>query len=537
MKIFHNAIIFSPDHPGATALVVDHGHFIALGEDKDILSGFSKADQIIDLQGRTIWPGLTDAHLHLLQLSETMSMIDCETDTLDQCLDRIRETAQSLAPNAWVRGHGWNQNQWQTGFGNAEMLDAITGGKPAYLTAKSLHAAWANSSALSLAGIEDDTPDPPGGIIQRDPSGKATGILFEAEAMALVESIIDPPSLSENCQKLRALIQKLWAFGLVGGHDFDGFGCWKALQVINQDGDLPFRVRKHIPFDNMAEFIGAGLRTDFGSDFLHIGGVKLFADGALGPQTAAMRQPYENSSEYGKLLLTSDEIFEIGQFAVNNGIALAIHAIGDQANHQVLNAYQQLRAYETKHQLPHLKHRIEHVQIIDPIDMPRLAQLEIIASVQPVHAPSDMKMADKYLGDRAKYAYAYRDITDSGATVILGSDAPVEPVNPFQGIHAAVTRQKLDGSPGPEGWQPQQRLTLTEALMGFSQTPAQTTGRGVKMGKIATGAYADFIILDEDPFTINPNELAHVKPAATFINGQCVFQSSQFPYDLVRAQG
>lgn len=534
MKIFFNANIFSPEHPGATALVLDHGFFIALGTDEDILAGFPNADQVFDLKGNTLWPGLTDAHLHLLKLAETKSMVDCESDTLDQCLERVRESAQTLPPDAWVRGHGWNQNLWGQGFGSATMLDQVTGERPAYLTAKSLHAAWANSKALALAGIDDHTPDPPGGVIQRDAEGEATGILFEAEGMALVESIIKPPSLPENCQKLRSLIPELWKMGLVGAHDFDGFDCWQALQTINSEEKFPFRVRKHIPFSCMDEFISAGLRTNFGSDFLHLGGVKLFSDGALGPQTAAMHQPYEETSETGKLLLTSKEVFEIGQQAVNNGLALAIHAIGDRANHIVLNAYERLRAYEQAHHLPHFRHRIEHVQIIHPEDLPRFIQLDIIASVQPVHAPSDMKMAERYLGPRARYAYAYRDIIECGAVVILGSDAPVEPVNPFQGIHAAVTRQQLDGSPGPEGWQPQQRLSLSEALIGFSQTPAETSGRGNKLGKIAPGSHADFIILVEDPFALPPNELAHIQPAATFIDGQCVFQSPELDFEFIK---
>ena len=533
MKIFFNANIFSPEHPGASALVLDQGLFIALGKDEEILAGFPSADQVINLRGKTLWPGLTDAHLHLLKLAETMTMVDCETKTLDQCLERVREAANSLPPDAWVRGHGWNQNLWQEGFGTAEMLDQVTGGRPAFLTAKSLHAAWANSKALALAGIKDHTSDPPGGIIQRDAAGRATGILFEADGMAMVESVIKPPTLSENCQKLRLLIPTLWKMGLVGVHDFDGFDCWQALQVIQQEADLPFRVRKHIPYSHMNEFIAAGLRTDYGSNFLHLGGVKLFSDGALGPQTAAMHQPYEGTSETGKLFLTSDEIFEIGELAVKNGLALAIHAIGDRANHIVLNAYEKLRKYEYAHHLPHYQHRIEHVQIIDPQDIPRLAQLDVIASVQPVHAPSDMKMADRNLGVRARYAYAYRDLLNSRATVIFGSDAPVEPVNPFIGIHAAVTRQQLDGSPGPEGWQPQQRLSLSEALIGFSQTSAETTGRGNKIGKIAEGACADFIILNKNPFMLPKCELAYIQPTATFINGQCVFQSSDSNFELI----
>jgi predicted amidohydrolase YtcJ len=267
------------------------------------------------------------------------------------------------------------------------------------------------------------------------------------------------------------------------------------------------------------------LHTDDGDEWLNVGSVKLFADGALGPQTAAMLTPYENSENIGTLLMKQSEIEEIGEFAVSNGFALAIHAIGDLANHVVLNAYQTIRHIEQSHNFPHYRHRIEHVQIIDPKDLPRFAQLEIIASVQPVHAPSDMAMADKYLGSRAKNAYAYQAMLDSHAELVCGSDAPVEPANPFQGIHAAITRCRTNGQPGETGWHPEQRLTLQDALAGFSSKPAEISNRGTRLGKITVGCKADFLILEEDPFMIEPQLVSEIKPLATFIEGKRVFQS------------
>lgn len=194
MKIIHNANIYTQGDQKNTAIAINHGYFTALGADADILAAFPHAEQVIDLQERTIWPGLTDAHLHLRHLAESMAMVDCETDSQQTCLERVKEEAQHLPQNAWVRGHGWNQNRWHTGFGTAADLDEVCGAHPAYLTAKSLHAAWANSQALALAGINNETPDPPGGIIQRDESGTPTGILFEAGAMQLVEKVIPPIS-------------------------------------------------------------------------------------------------------------------------------------------------------------------------------------------------------------------------------------------------------------------------------------------------------------------------------------------------------
>lgn len=523
MKIFHNANFFSPDHPNATALVIDNGLFVALGTEEEILAQFSHQAKSINLLGRTIWPGLTDAHVHLRLLAESRAMVDCETDSLQECLLRVKNVTDTLSEDAWLRGHGWNQNQWAEGFGTAQLLDGVCGERPAYLTAKSLHAAWANSQALKLAGINEQTPDPPGGEIQRDKQGQPTGILFEAGAMRLVEAIIPKPTLQETINNIKALIPELWKVGLVGLHDFDDIECWSALQSIYQEGLPLLRIRKHIPFDSLDDFINAGLQTDSGDDWLDLGSVKLFADGALGPQTAAMFKPFEGSQTSGTLLKHADELVEIGKYAVENGIAMAVHAIGDLANHQVLNAFERLRTHEKTHQLPHYLHRIEHVQIIDPADIQRLAQLDVIASVQPVHATSDMIMADRYLGSRSKNAYPFRTLLNSGAAFVFGSDAPVEPFNPFLGIHAAVTRRRLDGSPGKEGWHPDQCLSLTEALHGFSSASAVITGKANRLGKIAPGYFADFIILEEDPFKIDIHELASISPIATFIAGECKY--------------
>lgn len=532
MKIFHNAKIYTPKLSSATAVVIDHGHFIALGSDADILNGPFKTDQVINMQKKTFIPGLTDAHVHLRHLAESMAMVNCETDTLEECLSRIKSAADNLPQGSWLRGHGWNQNQWDSGFGTAEMLDAVCHEHPVYLTAKSLHAAWANSKALALAGINTQTPQPTSGTIQKDSSGQPTGILFESGAMTLVESIIPKPSKEALKKKILDLFPELWKLGLVGVHDFDGFDCWVALQELHQQGNMRLRVRKNIPFIHMDKLMTAGLHTDYGDDWLHLGGVKLFSDGALGPQTAAMQQPYEHTNECGVLLLDEEEILNIGQQAVNHGLSLSIHAIGDKANHVVLNAFTKLRDYEKAHNHPQFRHRIEHVQIIDQDDLRRLASLGIVASIQPVHCPSDMNMAEKYLGSRTRNAYAYRNMIESGADVVLGSDAPVEPINPFLGIHAAVTRRRSDGAPGPDGWHPEQRLSLDQAIEGFSHTPAKIANRGSRLGMIAPGYKADFLILSEDPFQLDPQDLWKIKPAATFIEGECVYQSSSISFKL-----
>jgi len=532
MKLFYNGKIHSPRYPAATAMVIDHGCFILFGSDNDLQNASLNYEKEIDLAGKTVWPGLIDAHVHIGHLADGMTMVDCETETMQACLARVEKTANKLPDGAWLKGHGWNQNVWDTGYGNSQQLDRVTEGHPAYLTAKSLHAAWANTRALALAGIDSQTSDPPSGVIQRDSNGQPTGILFEAGAMQLVESIIPKPSHAEKVLKLKALLPELWQSGLIGVHDFDGLDWWKALQACAQDGELLFRVCKNVPFEGLDTFIQAGLRTNYGDDFLHIGQVKLFADGALGPQTAAMKKPYEGSKEGGTLLLTKDEIVEIGQHAVNHGLGLTIHAIGDLANHIVLNALEELRIYEEGNNLPHFQHRIEHVQILDSADIKRFSELGVVASVQPVHAPSDMVMADRNLGKRSQYAYAYQSLIKSGAQFVLGSDAPVEPINPFRGIHAAVTRQNIEGEPQPDGWHPDQKLSLAQALTGFTSRPAEITQRSHKFGQILPGLKADFLILDQNPFNISVSDLYQVKPLATFIQGKPVYHSELIGQDL-----
>jgi predicted amidohydrolase YtcJ len=532
MKIFYNGNIFAPGLGQTSAFVVGDGCFLALGSDAQILDSFSHIKQIINLEGHTVWPGLIDSHLHLQHLGASRAMVNCETETLEACLYNIEARAKSLGPDTWIRGHGWNQNRWQNAYGTAQILDQVSGNRPAYLTAKSLHAAWVNTRALDLAGIDAETPNPPGGAIQRDASGEPTGILFEAGGMALIEDLIPEPTQTEIAAQFEILIPELWQFGLVGVHDFDGMKCWEMLKSKYQNRDLKLRVRKNIPLIDFDQFINENLQTNAGDDWLQVGNLKLFADGALGPQTAAMFEPYENSNQSGTLLLTEDEIFEIGVKAVENGIALSIHAIGDLANHTVLNAYERLRKYESDHNLPHLQHRIEHVQTIRPEDILRLATLDIVASVQPIHATSDMEMADCHLGQRAKNAYTFKSLIQSSAPLILGSDAPVETANPFAGLHAAVTRQRLDGTPSPDGWYPDQRLTIEEAVAGYSLSPHVVSDRSDHLGKIAQGYKADFLVLNMDPLKISKQEIASVKPLATFIEGDCVYKDVNLSFYL-----
>jgi len=525
MKLLYNAIVHTqnPLQPIASALVIDRERINAVGNADDLFNQYPNAEKQ-DMQERVILPGLTDAHLHLKYYSLALQKIDCEVNTKAECLQRVAERVKNSKPGEWILGHGWNQNIWDN-WPTASELDTIAPNNPVYLTAKSLHAAWVNTKAMQLANITVQTSDPHNGQIQHDAKGNPTGILLEA-AMELVSHIIPEPSSKEISDAIENAQPILWKMGLTGVHDFDRRDSFMALQELHAQKKLKLRVLKNIPLELLDEAHALGLRSGFGDDMLRIGNVKVFMDGALGPHTAAMFQPYiGEENNRGMLNLDGEELFEHGRKAAQVGLGMTVHAIGDRANHEVLNAYEQLRNYEKENHLPALRHRIEHVQVLHPDDAPRLAQLNVIASMQPIHATSDMLMADQFWGERSRLAYAMKTQLNFGAPLALGSDAPVELPNPFLGLHAAVTRRRADGSPSPEGWYAEQKLTLAEAWSGYTLGAAYAAYMEERLGKLAPNYLADLIVLEKDPFKCDPDELLTMQSSATMVAGDWVYTS------------
>ena len=534
MKLLYNARIYTLETEQASqadAILLDAGRILAAGAADELRQQIRQARDAEDLDGATVMPALVDAHLHLEHYALGLQKVDCETGSLAECIRRVAQRAANTPPGEWVLGHGWNQNTWtqnsalaQGGYPTAQDLDRAAPARPVYLTAKSLHAAWANHAALQLAQIGADTPDPHGGRIGRDPSGCPNGILFES-AMQLVEAHIPPPSEEQSAEAIQNALPSLWRFGLAGGHDFDGRRCFAALQRLHRQGKLRLRVIKGLPLEDLPHAAAIGLRGGFGDDWLRLGAVKLFADGALGPRTAAMLQAYQGEADNrGLLLLDAEQLVEYGRLARASGFALAVHAIGDRANHEALNAFAQLQeeARLAPGAQPALRHRIEHVQLLHPADAARLASLQVIASMQPLHAPSDMRMADRFWGERAALAYAWRTQLKHGAALAFGSDAPVESPNPWWGIHAAATRQEANGAPGPQGWYPEQRLTLLEALQAYTRGAAYAAGMEQIQGRLAAGCLADLVVLNTDPFRLAAQELREVKAQRLMIGGEWV---------------
>jgi predicted amidohydrolase YtcJ len=500
------------------AIAIADGRIAHAGTADAICSLAGAGTEILPLQGRVLLPGLIDAHLHLEQLAFSTRKVDCSTSTFEECLSRIAKQCLLAPEGTWILGHGWDQNTWDA-LPDRWSLDRVSLSHPVYLTAKSLHAGWANTSALSLAGLDRGMPDPPDGTLQRNGQGDLTGILTEG-ALALIEHALPKPDLAETVDALEACQEVLWEHGLTAVHDFDGPTCFRALQAMKERDRLGLRVLKSLPLEMLDAAAALGLRSGFGDEWLRIGAIKVFADGALGPRTAAMLSPYEGEPQnLGRLLHDRESLFEIGRRAFSSGFALAVHAIGDRANHETLAAFEALRRDPSATPQPAMACRIEHVQLLHPDDLSALARLGLVASMQPIHATSDMRLADRYWGHRTRTSYAWHSLESAGTTLAFGSDAPVESPNPFWGLHAAVTRRSRDGRPAPQGWIPEQRLTRESALHAFTVAPAALAGMSGREGVLRRGAYADLILLDEDPLTCPEDRLHALRPRGTMVAG------------------
>ncbi|HZD10231.1 MAG TPA: amidohydrolase, partial [Candidatus Binatia bacterium] len=521
------------DEPLVSAIALREGKVLATSRDDTLRDMLKPGGEAIDLQNWLVVPGLVDAHVHLSWYAEYLHNVDVRpTASAQEAAELVARRAATVAPGTWIRGHGWSQENWPgRSFPTAAQLDALVPDHPVYLTSQSAHAAWANSLALRKAGITAATADPPGGTIARDESGKPTGVLFET-AMSRVSGAIPPPSPEELAERVHAAIARAHRGGLTGIHDFDGALAFRAYQLLQERGDLSLRIVKNIPVDLLDHALALGLRWGFGNDFLRIGGVKTFADGALGPRTAWMIAPYEGEPDNVGICVTDpEEITENVRRASLAGLPSTIHAIGDRAVHEVLNAYETVRREETARGIspPQRRHRIEHVQLIHPDDASRLAELQVIASMQPIHATSDMIMADDYWGERADFAYNIRLQLDSGARIALGSDAPVEPIEPLPNIHAAVTRRRAGGSPGPNGWRSepnaQRCLTVEEAVHGFTLGPAYAAGVEDRLGTLRAGYFADLVVLDRDIYDVDLMAILETDVLGTMVSGKWVYRN------------
>jgi predicted amidohydrolase YtcJ len=517
--------------PRAEAVAIYGARILALGKDDD-LRGLARGEgpalsgaegwRVVDLGGKAVLPGFIDCHLHFLwyALGPSRVLLD-GAHSLQATLNRVKRHIEQREPGEWVLGWGWNDAEWRdAGSPSKEDLDRVAPDSPVALTKKDGHVVWANSLALQMAGVDRETPDPPGGRIERDEdTGQPVGV-FKEEAMHLIYDAAPLPGPETRQEALRSAISEAQRLGLTGIHDCDGSESLSDYQELLSREDLGLRVFMMIPRENLDEAIKVGLRSGFGNEYLRIGNLKIFSDGTLGSQTAEMLEPFiDQPQNRGIAAITQQELEDLVGRAADAGIACSVHAIGDKANRRVLDVFARQR--ETGRGTG-LRHRIEHVQLLHPTDVPRFKELDIIASMQPIHATSDMVVADRYWGERARWGYAWKSLLNAGTRLAFGSDAPVESLDPLVGIHAAITRQRADREP-QGGWYPEERVSVAEAVYGYTLGAAYASGEEKEKGSVTPGKLADLVVLSQDIFDIPPPEIVNTRVVATIFDGKIVY--------------
>lgn len=527
-QLWHNVNGYTSSDEGLvrfSVLVVDSdGKVVAIG-DESIMEDYADA-KLTNAEGRTMLPGLTDAHAHLYAQGVLTTQVDLTgSANLDEALDRVRRYAEANPRVPWILGHGWNQVLWEgKDFPTARDLDGVVSDRPVLLSRIDGHANWANSKALEIAGIDRDTADPVGGKFLRDANDKPNGVQID-KAMDIVNRYVPPPGKDEIRKSYRAANKLLTTLGLTGIHDA-GISLEQAEILISMadDGELDIRVAAMLAgTDENLDGFGDPI-TAYGNDHLDIRTVKIYSDGALGSRGAAMIEPYSDDVENrGLPFWTQDELNAKVAKANDRGFQVGVHAIGDLGNRMVIESFSVAQGGKPSP----LRNRIEHAQIVTLEDIPRIAELNLIASMQPIHATSDMNMAVDRIGpDRIRGGYAWRRMLDEGIVLAAGSDFPVELPNPFLGLYAAVTRQDLAGMP-PGGWYADQALTREEALHSFTLAAAYAAHQEDRLGSLEPGKWADFIIIDRDYFEIPASEIDDTVVLETWVGGRQVFDRSE----------
>jgi predicted amidohydrolase YtcJ len=503
----------------------DKGRILAVGSAAEVQAKSPQARRV-DLKGQTVLPGLIDAHGHVFGLGQMLTQLDLSQSTsLEGALKAIADYARANPGQAWLRGRGWNQENWKLGrFPTAADLDPVVSDKPVWFERVDGHAGWANSRALAAAGITDKTPDPAGGKIMRDANGKATGVLVDA-AQELVTKVLPPQTEGEGRVALDRALGAMARVGITSTHDA-GLGVFedRLYRAYADGGKLTARIYGMIggtegDFDALSK--NGPLKT-YGNDMYALRAVKLYSDGALGSRGAALIKPYSDEPHsHGLLFYKTAQMDAMMKKAMARGYQVNVHAIGDAGNHQILDIYQkELGATKSAAQ----RHRIEHAQVVTMADIGRFKTLGIIPSMQPTHATSDKNMAESRVGpERIKGAYAWRSFLHQGSRIACGSDFPVESPNPFFGIHAAVTRQDASGQP-IAGWYPNQAMSLKEAFRCFTLDAAYAGHAENTLGSLEPGKWADFIVVDQDLFKVSPYDIYKTGVLQTWVAGKAVYQ-------------
>jgi hypothetical protein len=525
-----NAAVHTMDEvrPTAGAVAIVGNRIAAIGSTAEIRALAGPRTRVIDAGGRLVLPGFNDAHVHFLTGGFSLANVHLRLASSPEDLaQRLGDYAGKLPKGRWILGGDWDHENWPGApLPTKEMIDAATPDHPVFVNRLDGHMALANSLALKLAGVTKDTKDPAGGVIVRDPrTGEPTGILKDA-AESLVERVLPGRIFQEKHIAAKAASEHAAQMGVTSVTDMSADGDVGLYQYMLERGELKTRIyaiRSIVSWETLAR---TGVRAAFGSDRLRIGGLKGFADGSLGSSTAFFFQPYNDTPGTRGLLF--DQMLPEGimlqrvEGADKAGLQVMIHAIGDEANFRILEIYRQAAEQNGPRDR---RFRIEHAQHLRASEIPRFGKQQVIASMQPYHEADDGRWCEKRIGPgRAKGTYAFRSLLDSGAVLAFGSDWTVAPLNPLEGLKAAVTRQTLDGK-HPDGWEPEQRLTLDQALRAYTVGSAYAEFADKVKGTITPGKLADLVMLDHDLYRIDPTEINEARVLLTVMDGQVVWET------------
>jgi predicted amidohydrolase YtcJ len=520
-----NIHTMDPGRPHADAVAISGNRIAALGSSDEIRALAGSDTRVIDAGGRLVLPGFNDAHVHFLSGGFSLSNVDLrDAKSPEAMAARLADFARNTPKGRWIVGGDWDHEKWPGApLPTRQMIDAATPNHPVFINRLDGHMALANSLALKLAGLTSKTKDVPGGLIVRDQKGEPTGVLKDA-AEDLVERVIPPRSFDEKHAAARAATHYAASLGVTSLTDMSAGEDVGLFQYMLDRGELKTRIYAIRSIVSWEVLRKAGVRAAFGSDMLRIGGLKGFADGSLGSTTAFFFEPYNDAPKTRGLLF--DQMLPEGimlkrvQAADEAGLQVMIHAIGDEANYRILEIYKSVAASNGNRDR---RFRIEHAQHLRPSEIPRFGSQKIIASMQPYHAADDGRWCEKRIGpERAKGTYAFKTLLDTGAVLAFGSDWTVAPLNPLEGIKAAVTRQTLDGK-HPDGWIPEQKLSVDEAVRAYTFGSAYAEFAAAVKGSLRPGMLADFVMLDRDIYTIEPSQIDQTRVLTTIIDGKVVF--------------
>lgn len=510
-----------PASPWADAIAMRDGRIVALGGEAEVRAACPHAE-VAALPGRLVAPGLVDAHLHFVNFGLHLGRLQLRgLRTMADCRERVRQAVARRAKGEWILGRGWHEAEWPDHREpSAKDLDDVAPDHPVMLVRHCGHSVWLNSRAMAAAGIRRDTVDAPGARIERDAQGEPTGICREYRK--IIEKIIPPPTLEERKQAGLLAQGEALRHGVTGVHSCETLQEWDALAALDAEGRLSVRVHHLLPPHEVETAASRGIRLRTGSERLWFGQVKLYADGSLGSGTALLHAPYaDNPGERGLVVADVAQLQERIALAYRHGGDVGIHAIGDLAVTNCLTAIRRARSAAPGER----RDRIEHVQLVQPADVAAFRELDVVASVQPVHLLTDRPVAEKKWGmARCRNAYPWKTLLDNGIRLQFGSDAPVEHIDPRLSFYAAAARQDLSGAPAG-GWFPQERLGLDAILHAFTGVPAWVSRTESELGSLASGKRADLVVFADDLFRLPAARWLSIPVEMTVVNGETVYHA------------